>query len=142
MKKLSFLLVMLFVSLICFAKNENTVCFTVNPPLVCANCENKVTNNIKFVKGVKAIKPSAKTNTVEVTYDADKTDVSKLIDGFKKIGYDATVAEPTVCPEPVVCPENPVCPVAAPCPVQEECQPANAPCCASPEKCVATPCEP
>ena len=96
---------MMFATLVCFAKNETTVCFTVNPPLVCNNCENKVKENIKFEKGVKSIKPSAKTNTVEVTYDADKTNVENLIKGFKKIGYDAALADSKACPAA----ESPCC---------------------------------
>ena len=105
MKKLSFLFAMMLAALVCFAKNETTVCFTVNPPLVCNNCENKVKENIKFEKGVKAIKPSAKSNTVEVTFDQDKTNVENLIKGFKKIGYDATLTDANADKDA----ENPCC---------------------------------
>lgn len=126
MKKLSVLFTMLLVAVICFAKNETTVCFTVNPPLQCANCENKVKNNIKFEKGVKAVKPSAKDGIIVVTYDADKTDIPSLIEGFKKIGYDASVCEPVACPSPAVCPESSDCkPVV--CPESTDCQPAVCP---------------
>lgn len=99
MKKLLTLLCCAF--LICgaaYAENK-TVTFTVDPPLVCNNCENKVKENIRFEKGVKAVKPSAKKGIVEVTYDDKKTDVGALKEGFKKIGYNASELEPTVCPE-------------------------------------------
>ena len=72
-----------------FAENR-TVKFSVNPPLVCNNCENKVRENLRFEKGVKAVKPSAKEAEVSITYDDRKTDVEKLKEGFKKIGYEAT----------------------------------------------------
>lgn len=127
MKKLSLLFALMMVSVLCFAKNETTVCFTVNPPLVCNNCENKVKENIKFEKGVKAIKPSSKTNTIEVTYDADKTNVDNLVKRFKKIGYDATVCIPEE-----ECTENqPAC-----CKESKPCCAEENKCCQKSEKCV------
>lgn len=89
MKKL-FLIVVLLVSF-CIVKAENkTIKFTVEPPLVCTNCENKVKENLRFEKGVKSVKPSAKNGEVVIVYDDSKTTPEKLKEGFKKIGYTAT----------------------------------------------------
>lgn len=80
--------------------NDETVCFTVNPPMSCANCENKIKSNLRFEKGVKSVKPSAKEGVVEIVYDDSKTSLPKLVEGFKKIGYVASpVQKPEVCPE-------------------------------------------
>ena len=85
---------------------KKTVNFTVEPALVCHNCEVKVKDNLRFEKGVKAVKPSAEKGIVEVTFDDKKTDVSHLKEGFRKIGYEATPVEegPEVCPEPTSAP--------------------------------------
>ena len=118
MKKILVLAFALMIFASAGAENR-TVTFTVNPPLVCNNCETKVKDNIRFEKGVKAVKPSFKKGIVEVTYDDSKTNVPALVEGFKKIGYDATICEPVPC-EPTVCPES-----GAPCCNQSP----QAPCC-------------
>lgn len=71
------------------ASNDTTVVFTVEPRMSCHNCENRIKNNLRFEKGVKRIDASAKEQCVTVVYDRRKTDTSKLIDAFKKIGYTA-----------------------------------------------------
>lgn len=76
---------------------NHTVKFSVNPPLVCSNCENKVKENLRFEKGVKAVKPSAKKGEIEVTYDDSKTSIEGLQAGFKKIGYDASLIPVEIC---------------------------------------------
>lgn len=107
--------------------------FTVNPPLVCNNCEIKVKDNLRFEKGVKSVKPSYKKGNVEVTYDDSKTDVEKIKAGFKKIGYSASLVEPEVCyengeapccnetPQPPCCNQTPQAPCCNETP--------QAPCC-------------
>lgn len=98
MKKLILSSFAVMLSIAAFAENK-TVSFTVNPPLVCNNCENKVKENIRFEKGVKSVKPSAKEGVVVLTYDDSKTDIPAIKEGFQKIGYEATLIEPEVCPE-------------------------------------------
>ena len=78
---------------VCFAKNIKTVVLTTNPEMHCTGCEKKIKENIRFEKGVKAIKTDLKTKTVTIEYDADKTTVGNIINGFKKIKYDATVVK-------------------------------------------------
>jgi copper chaperone CopZ len=59
------------------------------PWMHCANCEKKIKENIRFEKGIKSITTNLKDKTVTVEYDADKTNVQNIINGFKKINYDA-----------------------------------------------------
>ena len=63
----------------CFAKDIKIVVLNTDPQMHCANCESKIKNNIRFEKAIK--------------YDADKTTVEKIIAGFAKIHYTATVVE-------------------------------------------------
>ena len=87
MKRISTLLFALCLSAICLsAKDIKTIKFYV-PQMVCANCEAKIMKNIPFEKGVKDLKTDVETHTVVVTYDADKTSVEKLVQGFEKFGY-------------------------------------------------------
>lgn len=88
------LLIALAVTLACTAKDIKTVVLNTAPEMHCSSCENKIKSNIRFEKGVKDIVTNLADKTVTVTYDADKTDVDKIIEGFKKIDYVATIATP------------------------------------------------
>lgn len=70
-----------------------TVVVTPTPKLTCQNCEKKVKDNVRFVKGTKKIETSVKDNTVTITYDADKAKVADYEVAFKKIGRNITVKE-------------------------------------------------
>ncbi len=72
------------------AKELRKIVFKVEQ-MECGNCENKVKKNISFEKGVKRLETDLKTRTVTVTYDADKTDIKKLKEGFAKFKYEAKV---------------------------------------------------
>ncbi len=91
MKRIIFTLIVAVsaVASVMAADNDTTVYFTVNPPMSCMNCENKIKSNIRFEKGVKEIDASAKDAIVTVKFDKRKTSVCKLIPAFKKIGYEA-----------------------------------------------------
>lgn len=73
------------------AKDIKTVIFTTTPQMHCENCEKRIKENLRYEKGVKAIKTSVAEQKVYVTYDADKTTPEKLQKGFKKFGYEARV---------------------------------------------------
>ena len=75
----------------CFAKDIKTVVLNTVPQMHCANCEKKIKNNIRFEKGIKEIETNLADKTVTIKYDADKTTVEKIIAGFAKINYTATV---------------------------------------------------
>jgi copper chaperone CopZ len=75
------------------AKPEKTTVFTVDPPMHCASCENRIKSNLRFERGVKAITTSVPDQTVTVRYDSTKTDTTRIIEGFAKIGYDAVTVK-------------------------------------------------
>ena len=90
MRKLLVLSAMMLTTVVTLAKDIKTVVVTTNPEMHCENCEKKIKGNLRFEKGVKSIKTDLKTKTVTIEYDADKTNVSNIIKGFKKIKYEAT----------------------------------------------------
>ena len=86
----------LAVAAVCHGKDIKTVVLTTQPEMHCENCEKKIKGNIRFEKGVKSIKTDLNTKTVTIEYDAEKTNVQSLIQGFRKIKYEATeVKTPT-----------------------------------------------
>ena len=74
-----------------FAKDIKKVVFTTTPQMHCDKCENKIKGNLRFEKGVKDIETDIKSQSVTITYDADKTDTDKLQTAFSKIGYKADI---------------------------------------------------
>jgi copper chaperone CopZ len=89
------LFIALAVAAVCYAKDIKTVVLTTNPEMHCANCEKKIKENIRFEKGVKSIKTNLKDKTVTIEYDAEKTTVPAIIEGFKKIKYVAKETKTT-----------------------------------------------
>jgi periplasmic mercuric ion binding protein len=102
MKRLSFINLVLFVALSLFAinatassnnneikkkKNEQTIVLEVN--LHCHDCVRKIEGNIPYEKGVKDLKVSLEKLECKVTYREDRTTPEKLIEAFKKLGYQA-----------------------------------------------------
>ena len=94
MKKLILLTFALFLAVIVQAQNVKEVVFTTEPEIECQNCVNKIKNNLRFEKGVKAINPDLNTKLVTIKYDSEKTNPDNLIKAFAKIKYKATVVEP------------------------------------------------
>ena len=94
MKKLIFLTAMLLTMTAGFAKDIKTVVVTTNPQMHCESCESKIKGNLRFEKGVKKIETSIADQTVTIEYDADKTSPEKLIEAFKKFGYEAQLVAP------------------------------------------------
>lgn len=72
------------------AKDIKVLTVKTTPEMHCNGCETKIKNNIRFVQGVKKIETSLEKKEVEVTYDADKTTTEKIVEAFKKIGYQTT----------------------------------------------------
>ena len=94
MRTKALFVVLAFVS-VCFAKDIKTVVLTRTPQMHCANCEKKIKENIRFEKSIKSIKTNLNDKTVIIEYDADKTTVPSIIEGFKKIKYEAKEVKPT-----------------------------------------------
>ena len=76
---------------------KEKVAFSVN--ISCDNCVKKVEKNIAFEKGVTDLVCDLSNKTVVVTYDKSKTTEKKLIDAFKKIGYEAKVKKNNFLPQ-------------------------------------------
>ncbi|MBQ8152746.1 MAG: cation transporter [Prevotella sp.] len=89
MKKNMILMALLMVSSIAIAKDIKTAVFTTVPQMHCDNCEMKIKKNVRFVKGVKEIQTDVEKQTITITYDADKTSPEQIIEGFKRINYNA-----------------------------------------------------
>lgn len=69
------------------AKND-TLRLTTTPQMHCAGCENKIKENIRFVKGVKKIETSVPQQTVTIVYDSRKATMADFTTAFSKIGYE------------------------------------------------------
>ena len=80
------------------AKDLHTIVLTTSPEMHCQGCENKVTENLRYVRGVKSIKASAQQQTITVVIDADKTTPAALIKSLAKVGYTAKVKSDTPTP--------------------------------------------
>ncbi len=76
------------------AKDIRVVVFKVSQ-MHCEKCEKKVRDNMRFEKGLKDISTEVKTQTVTITYDAEKTNVKKLQAGFNKFNYEAEFVKET-----------------------------------------------
>lgn len=85
----------LSLAVVCAAKDIKTVVLTTNPVMHCENCEQRIKSNIRFEKGIKSIKTNLENKTVTIEYDADKTNVKNIIEGFKKIKYEASEIKAT-----------------------------------------------
>lgn len=92
------LVVVLFSATTVMAKDFRTAIFKVSQ-MTCENCVNKINSNIRFEKGLKDFNTDLKTKTVTITYDADKTNVEKLKEGFKKFHYEAVLVKETKADE-------------------------------------------
>lgn len=76
------------------AKDIRVVEFKVSQ-MHCEICERKVVNNMKHEKGLKELATEVKSRKVTITYDAEKTNVKKLQEGFKKFDYEAEFVKET-----------------------------------------------
>lgn len=90
MKRLSFIIFALSFNVALFAKDIKTIVLKTQPEMHCTGCEKKIKDNIRFEKGVKSITTNLDDKTITIEYDADKTNVQNIINGFKKIKYEAT----------------------------------------------------
>lgn len=69
-------------------KNEvKSVCFKTN--MHCGNCQNKLTEYLKFEKGVVDLKVDLETNTIKVDFKESKNNEDNFARGIEKKGYTA-----------------------------------------------------
>ena len=65
------------------AAKTDTLRVTTTPQMHCSGCENRIKQNIRFVKGVKAITTSVADQKVTIVYQKGKASY----DDFDKIGF-------------------------------------------------------
>ncbi len=87
MRKLVMLLLLLTTATLMNAKDIRTLVFTTIPQMHCPNCENRVKEGFKDVKGIKTIETSVADQTVTIQYDAKKVNEEKLVNAFEAAGY-------------------------------------------------------
>lgn len=92
-----------------FAKEIKTVVFTMQPEMECANCENKIKDNLRFEKGVKDIATDIENQEVTITYDADKTSPESFVKAFGKMGYRVEEVKKQECMKKVCCKKDADC---------------------------------
>lgn len=70
-----------------YAGTSKEVSFKSN--MTCNGCKSAIMKSLKAENGVENIDANVETNIVKVTYDASKTDESKIAEKIKKAGYKA-----------------------------------------------------
>ena len=115
------LISLLIASAVAFAAEKTTEVFTLDHQMS-QHCEKKIKENLRFEKGISKIEVSLPANTIAITYDVKKTNTEKIIEAFKKIGFNAFLCNPD---QPEVCPEE----CCEPTPCAEEPQEQTAPGC-------------
>ncbi|HPG72822.1 MAG TPA: heavy-metal-associated domain-containing protein [Bacteroidales bacterium] len=63
----------------------------------CQACADKVTKQLSFTKGVRAVEADFEKDIVTVVYNSEKTSPEKLITSLEKINYTASVAKTGCC---------------------------------------------
>lgn len=71
----------------------DTLVVTTDPQMHCSNCENRIKQNIRFVKGTKRITTNLDDQTVTIIYDSRKATPQDYTKAFDKIGYSVTPAK-------------------------------------------------
>lgn len=90
------LITFVMITLVGFAAEKKTEVFTLDHQMS-EMCKKKITENLRFEKGISKIDVSLKENTITITYDPKKTDTEKIIAAFKKIGFNACLYEKSGC---------------------------------------------
>jgi mercuric ion binding protein len=70
-------------------KGNEVVCYKSN--MDCADCEKKITEYLKFEKGVKDLKVDYVSNTIMVEYKAGKNTNEGVAKAIEKKGYTAEI---------------------------------------------------
>lgn len=98
MKRLLLLLAVLGTAIGLYARQVRSVVLTTTPQMNCAKCEKKIRDYMRFERGIRSIKPVAKTQRIHIEYDADKTSVERIQAGLKRLGYEASVVTDSLPP--------------------------------------------
>ena len=68
-------------------QKTDTLVVSTSPQMHCANCENKIKQNIRFVKSVKRIETSLPKQEVKIVYQSEKATYADFEKAFARIGY-------------------------------------------------------
>ena len=68
-------------------QKTDTLVVSTSPQMHCANCESKIKQNIRFVKGVKRIETSLPKQEVTIVYQGEKATYQDFEKAFARIGY-------------------------------------------------------
>ncbi|MCH5242400.1 MAG: hypothetical protein J1F67_08235 [Muribaculaceae bacterium] len=93
--RLFIIISILLSSLIAFAGDKTTETFTLDHQMT-GMCKKRITDHMRFEKGVSMIDISIPDNMITITFDPQKTDSEKLLIAFKKIGFNAILITPSV----------------------------------------------
>lgn len=66
----------------------DTLVVTTTPQMHCSNCEKKIKDNIRWVKGTKKVDTSVPRQEVVITYDRRRATYDDYVKAFAKIGYE------------------------------------------------------
>ena len=91
--RLFIVLSILLSSLVILAGDKTTDVFTLDHQMT-GICKKRITENMRFEKGVSKIVISIPDNTITITFDAEKTSTEQIIGAFKKIGFNAILINP------------------------------------------------
>lgn len=72
-------------------KGSETTALYLSCNMDCHSCENKLTEHLKFEKGVKDLKCDFESNTIYVLYKTGSNSTENLIKSVEKKGYKAEV---------------------------------------------------
>lgn len=68
---------------------------TVNTPTIqCGMCQTTIENGLKKTLGIKDANVDLKTKNATVTYNIDKTDITKIENVISSLGYQANEIKP------------------------------------------------
>lgn len=141
---------LLLACFVAFAAEKKTEVFTLDHQMSQA-CEKKIKENLRFEKGISKIETNLKGNTITITYDPAKTDTEKILQGFKKIGFNALAVLPggangcAVIPMPTPdanCVPDTNCTPEPVCAPEQECAPQPACCAPQSEQAAPACCKP
>ena len=66
----------------------DTLLVTTIPEMHCSGCEERIKENIRFVKGVKSIQTSVPEQKVTIIYQKNKAKYEDFVNAFGRIGYE------------------------------------------------------
>lgn len=70
------------------SRQVDTLLVTTIPEMHCSGCEERIKENICFVKGVKSIQTSVPEQKVTIIYQKNKAKYEDFVKAFGRIGYE------------------------------------------------------